>query len=83
MSPANLDTVKERATDNILYYRAARCVNADKAQAKESIATVVNCIGTNETAAFCANVLSSRGGAYRAIKALLHSVFRELRLEPG
>ncbi|KIX09320.1 uncharacterized protein Z518_00399 [Rhinocladiella mackenziei CBS 650.93] len=85
-SASNFDLVKSRGADYAFDYNDASC----ETQLSETIRTngdsfkyIVDCIGHDETASFCAKFISTegRGGHYHSVKAPLPEVFKKLRPE--
>lgn len=72
--------MQSRGADKWFDYNQPDCIDQVHATGA-SIAHIVDCIGTDDTSAFCSKVLSPTGGHYHSIKAPLPESFKALRPE--
>lgn len=61
--------LQSRGADHTFDYKSPTAVSDIKLVAGNNITVIIDCIGDDATASFCASLISSRGGKYHSIKA--------------
>ncbi|KAH8693570.1 chaperonin 10-like protein [Talaromyces proteolyticus] len=80
-SKSNLELVKSRGADKTYDYATASVHEDILSNVPNGFTYVLDCIGEEETAKFCAPLLSPTGGHYHSVKVPVPDTFKKLRPE--